>query len=300
MVSPTAKKKLSKKTVASPAKTAEPSKKAAKPRSKAVAAKAKTQPSAAQVAVKAKTKAKAKASKLPKPADPKSIVERLLLAIRKPECELSFKTPFELLTATILAAQSTDKTVNQVMPVLLARYPTAEALAQSSQEDVEALVKRTGFFRNKAKAIRGMAQHLVAEHGGQVPRTIEEMVELPGVARKTANVVLGTAYGISSGFVVDTHVTRVAQRLALSRHTDPVRIEQDLCAIFPATEWVDTGHRLILHGRYTCLAKRPQCEDCPINELCPSRQALVVDSWQKRAEREDVRTNAGLLASRGH
>ncbi|MDB4976062.1 MAG: endonuclease, partial [Myxococcaceae bacterium] len=234
------------------------------------------------------------------PAEPGAVAERLERAITKPECELAFNSAFELLTATILAAQSTDKTVNQVMPTLLARYPTAAALAESSQDDVEVLVKRTGFFRNKAKAIRGMAQHLVAEHGGQVPRTMEQMVQLPGVARKTANVVLGTAYGISSGFVVDTHVTRLSQRLGLSLQTDPVRIEQDLCAVFPASKWVELGHRFVLHGRYTCLAKRPMCEDCPLNELCPSRQALVVDSWEQRAERETVRIHAGVLASRGH
>ncbi|MDB4990900.1 MAG: endonuclease [Myxococcaceae bacterium] len=298
MASPTAKKKLSARPGKSRAQPAPASVKSSNARSKPLAARAEAQPTVAKVT--AKTKPKAKTARLPKPPDPTLLAERLRLAIRKPECELSFNTPFELLTATILAAQSTDKMVNQVMPELLAHYPTAEALAQASQEDVERLVQRTGFFRNKAKAIRGMAQHLVAEHGGRVPRTIEQMVELPGVARKTANVVLGTAYGISSGFVVDTHVMRVAQRLGLSRQTDPVRIEHDLCALFPASAWVALGHRMVLHGRYTCLAKRPQCEDCPVNELCPSRQADVVDSWQERAEREDVRTSAGLLASRGH
>jgi endonuclease-3 len=235
----------------------------------------------------------------PRAPDLDALRARLTLAVETPACELAFKTPFELLTATILAAQSTDKTVNQVMPTLLLRFPGARELAASDQEEVETLVKRTGFFRNKAKAIRGMAQKLVAEHDGEVPRTIEQMVALPGVARKTANVVLGTAYGIGSGFVVDTHVTRVAQRLALSSQSDPVRIEQDLCRLFAQSEWVDMGHRLILHGRYTCLAQRPMCDQCPLNELCPSRQAEPVGSWEQRATNENVRVNAGVWVSRG-
>ena len=232
--------------------------------------------------------------------DVRAIGERLRAAIPKPESELAFDTPFGLLTATILAAQSTDKVVNQVMPTLLARYPSAHELALSEQADVEQLIVRTGFFRNKAKAIRAMAQKLVADHGGQVPRSIEQMIELPGVARKTANVVLGTAFGISAGFIVDTHVARVSLRLGLSEQTDPVRIEQDLCSLFWQTEWIDMAHRLTLHGRYTCLAKAPQCGECPLNELCASRVRPAEQAWQARAEAEHLRTDAGLRASRGY
>lgn len=231
-------------------------------------------------------------------AAPAEIAERL--AAIAPQLELAHRNPFELLIATMLAAQSTDRTVNQVMPNLLARFPDAHALAASEQSEVEQLVLRTGFFRNKAKAIRGAAQALVNAHDGEVPRTMEQLVALPGVARKTANVVLGTAYGISAGFIVDTHVMRVAQRLALTRQTDPVRIEEDLCAAFPREQWVDLAHRFTLHGRYTCLAKEPQCEVCPLNELCPSRLDEPVQPWPQRAHEEAARTHAGVQASRGY
>ncbi len=224
----------------------------------------------------------------------KDIAERLARAIPKPECELRFHSPFELLIATILSAQSTDRTVNAVMPSLLARFPDARALAAAEQDELETLIKPTGFFRNKSKAIRGAAQRLVERHGGEVPRTIEELTELPGVARKTANVVLGTAYRLAEGFVVDTHVTRVSQRLGLTRETDPVRIERDLCRAFPRDAWVDFGHRFVLHGRYTCLAKRPQCERCPLNELCPSRIAPPLGPWEARAAHEAERVARAL------
>jgi endonuclease-3 len=227
-------------------------------------------------------------------ADPPALAERLAQAIPDALCELRFQSPFELLIATILAAQSTDRTVNQVMPQLLARFPDAQALAAASQEEVEGLILRTGFFRNKAKAIRGAAQQLVERHGGQVPRTIEELVQLPGVARKTANVVLGTAYRVAAGFVVDTHVTRVSYRLGLTEQTDPVRIEQDLCVRFPREAWIDLGHRLVLHGRYTCLAKSPRCPECPLNELCPSHQAEPQAPWPARAQAEAQRVASAL------
>jgi endonuclease-3 len=209
-------------------------------------------------------------------------------------CELRFAQPWELLIATILSAQSTDKMVNAVMPGLLARYPTPRALAAAPQEDVEERVKRTGFFRNKAKAIRGAAQHLLDHHGGEVPKTIEALVAVPGVARKTANVVLGTAYRIAAGFVVDTHVTRVTQRLGLTSETDPVRIEQDLCGAFPREAWIDLGHRFVLHGRYTCLAKRPECACCALNELCPSRLTVPEESWDTRADAEAAKVAANV------
>jgi endonuclease-3 len=212
-------------------------------------------------------------------------------------CELNHGSPFELLIATILSAQSTDRMVNSVTPVLFARWPTPAALAAAPQEDVEEVVKRTGFFRNKAKAIRGAAEKVANEHGGTVPKSLEELIALPGVARKTANVVLGTGYGVASGFVVDTHVTRVAGRLGLTQHTDPVKIEADLCQGFDQKHWVDMSHRVLLHGRYTCVAKKPWCTECPLNELCPSRESEPSGSWQERAKGEAARVEHGFRAA---
>jgi endonuclease-3 len=229
-----------------------------------------------------------------KAAPAAEVAERLAKAVPEPVCELKHKNGFQLLIATILSAQSTDKTVNAVTPALFERWPTPAALAAAEQEEVETMVKRTGFFRNKAKAIRGTAAALVASHGGEVPRTLDEMVGLPGVARKTANVVLGTAYGIASGFVVDTHVARVARRLELTEHDDPRDIEADLSALFPREQWVDMGHRILLHGRYTCLAKIPMCAACPLNELCPSREGGPEHTWQERARGEAIRVADGM------
>lgn len=253
--------------------------------------------SGAKAASSAKTASSAKAASSAGAAKPAALMERLERAVPEATCELAFTSAFELLIATILSAQSTDKMVNSVMPTLLARYPTPHALAAADQDEVELLVKRTGFFRNKAKAIRGAAQQLVEHHGGEVPRTLEELVALPGVARKTANVVLGTAFGIPSGIVVDTHVTRVSERLGLTTSKDPVRIEQELCAKFPRDSWVELAHRLVLHGRYTCLARTPLCSQCPLNELCPSRQAEPTGSWQARAVSEAERVARGFAAS---
>src|SRR5688572_18233382 len=215
---------------------------------------------------------------------------RLAKTIPEPHCELDFATPWQLLVATILAAQSTDKQVNLVTPQLFAAYSTPAALAAAPTEDVERLVKSTGFFRNKAKSIQGASRLLVERHGGEVPRTLEELIELPGVARKTANVVLGTSYGIPSGIAVDTHATRVAQRLALTREADSVKIERDLCALFPRPTWPATSHRFVLHGRYVCLARKPRCRRCPLAELCPARQETPEGTWTARAawERELV------------
>ncbi|MET0284931.1 MAG: endonuclease III [Polyangiales bacterium] len=272
---------------------------------KAPAKKKKVAPKKKKVAKKALEKPAFDAAKhvLPKSvkhAAPAELLQRFARCIENPEVELRHGTPFELLIATILAAQSTDRTVNQVMPNLLARYPDATALAASQQEDVEQLVLRTGFFRNKAKAIRATAQALVERHQGEVPHTMEELVALPGVARKTANVVLGSAFKIGAGFITDTHVMRVSQRLALTRHTDPTKIEQDLCARFPQSEWIDLAHRFTLHGRYTCLAREPLCTDCGLNELCPSRQQAPSDSWTERAERGSERARAGIRLSQGN
>jgi endonuclease-3 len=246
-----------------------------------------------------KSRAAAEAApKSPKAAPPvqaSEIAARLALAVPEAACELRFENAFQLVIATILSAQSTDKTVNAVTPSLFARYPTPAALAASNPDEVETLIKRTGFFRAKTKSIRGTAQKLVDEFGGEVPRTMEELIRLPGVARKTSNVVLGTAYGIAAGFVVDTHVSRVAQHLGLTEETDPVKIEQALCQLFPREQWVELGHRILLHGRYTCLARRPMCEVCPLNDLCPSRLSAETEGkWQERAEREAERVQAGM------
>ncbi|MFZ5804938.1 MAG: endonuclease III [Acidobacteriota bacterium] len=194
-----------------------------------------------------------------------------LLAEAYPEarCELDHRNAYELLVATILSAQCTDARVNQVTPAFFARFPNAHALAQAGQEEVEELIKSTGFYRNKAKALLGMAKALVERHGGEVPRDMEAMVKLPGVGRKTANVVLGTAYGLATGIVVDTHVARVSQRLGLTTAQDPEKIEQDLMALFPKNQWVALSHRLILHGRYVCKARKPACSSCRLAEICP-------------------------------
>lgn len=184
--------------------------------------------------------------------------------------ELDYRNPFELLCATILAAQSTDKGINQITPALFARYPDAHALAQADPAELEKLIFKSGFYRAKARSLLGMARMLVAEFGGEVPRTMEEMIRLPGVARKTANVVLGTALGVVSGIVVDTHVARVSNRLGLTASDDPVEIEQDLMAVIPVEEWVPFAHQVIWHGRRICHARRPDCDHCPLALHCPS------------------------------
>jgi len=218
--------------------------------------------------------------------------ERMSVALAVPRVELDFEDAWQLVIATILSAQSTDKTVNRVTPALFARYPTPAELAAAPLEELEVLVKTTGFFRNKARAIRDASLMIAERFGGTVPRTIEEMIELPGVARKTANVVLGSAYRVVSGIVVDTHVGRVARRLRLTRGEDPVDVERSLMKLFARQDWIDTGHRLVLHGRYVCTARSPRCESCPLNEICPSAEAEPVGSWQERAAAEQARVEA--------
>ncbi|HEX2573919.1 MAG TPA: endonuclease III [Polyangia bacterium] len=186
------------------------------------------------------------------------------------DCELVHKNAFELLVATILSAQCTDKVVNTVTPALFARYPDAASLAAADPAEVEQLVAKTGFFRQKTKNIIGAATILAREHGGEVPRDMEALRQLPGVARKTANVVLGTAYGIPSGVVVDTHIARLSGRLGLTREEDPVKIEQDLMRAIPQDRWIQFGHQLIWHGRRVCAARKPQCETCLLAPQCPS------------------------------
>jgi endonuclease-3 len=188
-------------------------------------------------------------------------------------CELAHHDPFELLVATILSAQCTDERVNIVMPILFRRYPTPRAMAAADREELESLIRSTGFFRSKASHILGASEAIVMRHHGEVPRSMEELTALPGVGRKTANVVLSVAFGLP-GLPVDTHVTRLSRRLGLSGSNDPVQIEQDLCGLFPPEQWGAVSLQLILHGRRVCEARRPRCEICEIADLCPSRGSL--------------------------
>jgi endonuclease III len=183
------------------------------------------------------------------------------------KCSLNFKSPFHLLVATILSAQCTDERVNMVTPGLFKKYPNPKALAAAEQEELEQDIKSTGFFRNKSKSLRGMAQGVVEKFGGKVPSTMEELRELPGVGRKTANVVLGNCFD-TPGITVDTHVQRVTRRLGLTGNEDPEKIEQDLNAVVPQPEWTHFSHRIILHGRAICQARRPLCEECPVAAYC--------------------------------
>ena len=199
-----------------------------------------------------------------------AILERLEAAHPDAHCELVHRNAFELLCATILSAQCTDARVNLVTPVLFARYPDARALAAADQADVEAIIRSTGFFRNKAKSLIGMAQAVVADHRGRIPRTMEELRVLPGVGRKTANVILGNAYGINEGITVDTHVGRLSRLLGLSSHEDPEKLEQDLMPLVPREKWTLVSHLLIFHGRRVCIARRPRCAECVLADLCPS------------------------------
>ena len=185
-------------------------------------------------------------------------------------CALNYRNAYQLLCATILSAQCTDARVNLVTPALYARYPTPFELARAKPEDVEEIIKSTGFFRNKTKSLIGMAQAVVAEHGGEVPRTMEELRKLPGVGRKTANVVLSNAYEINEGVTVDTHVTRLSGLLGLSKGTDAVKIEEELMRLYPREDWGILSHLLIFHGRQVCIARRPRCGDCVLARLCPS------------------------------
>ncbi len=201
-------------------------------------------------------------------------IPRILAALKAEypdaHCALEHRTPFELLVATILSAQCTDVRVNLTTPALFARFPTPQALAAADQAELEALVRPTGFFRNKARNLIGMATALMANHGGQVPADMAALQVLPGVGRKTANVVLGNAFGRNEGVTVDTHVTRLAGLLRLTGHHDPVKIETDLMRLVPPEDWTLVSHLLISHGRAVCIARRPRCADCVLQRLCPS------------------------------
>lgn len=204
----------------------------------------------------------------------RSLVSPILSRLKKEypaaKCELGYRTPFELLVATILSAQCTDLRVNLVTPALFSRFPTARELADADPSEVEGLIRSTGFFRNKTKNLIGMAQALVEHHDGEVPADMEALRVLPGVGRKTANVVLGNAFGKNEGVTVDTHVSRLSQLLGLTAQTDPVKIERDLMTLVQRRDWTLVSHLLIWHGRRVCIARRPRCTDCALQTLCPS------------------------------
>ena len=221
-------------------------------------------------------------SKVPKPrnaAQRRERVARILDGLDKlyPQatCALHHRTPWELLVATILSAQCTDKRVNEVTPGLFSKYPAVEDFAHANQAELANDIRSTGFFNNKAKSVIGAAKRILADFGGQVPQTIEQLLTVPGAARKTANVVLGTAFGIASGVVVDTHVFRLSQRLDLSKSTTPEKMEQDLMKAIPRERWILFSHQMILHGRNLCVARKPRCAECLLDPLCYAKDKTL-------------------------
>jgi endonuclease-3 len=212
-------------------------------------------------------------------------------------CELDFRTPLELLCATILSAQCTDKRVNMVTPVLFERYPSAAALAAANPDVLEEIIRSTGFFRNKTKSLLGMSAAVVETHAGDIPSTMDELVRLPGVGRKTANVILGNAFGKAEGIVVDTHVTRLAERLGLTKEVDPVKIEVALIALYPRERWTMLSHLLIFHGRRICEARTPKCGACVLNDICPSARVPQVDGPAKKAKPRAVKAKPGAVTA---
>jgi endonuclease-3 len=226
---------------------------------------------------------RARGAKKPKPEDVQRTLDRLAAIHPDAHCELVHADPFQLIVATVLSAQTTDVAVNKVTPALFAKYADAEALAAADPMHVEGLISTIGMFRQKSKNIVGLAKKLVAEHGGDVPRSLAQLVELPGVGRKTANVVLGVAFAAPEGVVVDTHVQRVSQRLGWTKNTDPPKIEADLCALIPREKWDLTSHVLIFHGRRICFARKPSCATCGVNDVCPS--AFVADGVGRKPAR---------------
>jgi endonuclease-3 len=204
----------------------------------------------------------------------REVFSRLKAAHPDAHCELDHETPLQLLVATILSAQCTDKRVNMVTPLLFRMYPTAASLADAAPDKLEEIVKSTGFFRNKTKSLIALGKALVERHGGEVPDSMEQLVKLPGVGRKTANVILGNAFRKNEGVVVDTHVGRLSARLGLSKQTDPVKIEEDLMPLFPRDDWAMLAHVLFFHGRRICDARAPKCEICNLNEICPSSTVI--------------------------
>ena len=233
--------------------------------------------------VKASAVEKAKSSRKPaagagkrtEPARVRAILQKLDEAYPAAECELHHTNAFQLLVATILSAQCTDVRVNQVTPGLFRKYPNPKAFAYADPKELEQEIRPTGFFRNKTKSIMGASKKIVEEFQGEVPRTMEEILTLPGVARKTANVVLGTAFGVASGVVVDTHVQRLTGRLDLTKNEDPKKIEQDLMQVIPQEKWILFSHQLIWHGRRVCAARKPNCMECNLEPLCYSNDKTV-------------------------
>jgi endonuclease-3 len=233
----------------------------------------------AGAAKKAGAMAKVNASgKTPKGTAPKrvaAILAKLDEAYPNATCELKHESPFQLLVSTILSAQCTDVRVNQVTESLFKKYTSPEAFAYATPSELEKEIRPTGFFRNKTKSIMGASRAIVEQFGGQVPRTMDEILTLPGVARKTGNVVLGTAYGLASGVVVDTHVLRLSRRLDLTRHEEPKKVEEDLLKIIPKEKWISFSHQLIWHGRRVCVARKPKCVECNLEPLCYSKDKTV-------------------------
>jgi endonuclease-3 len=200
-----------------------------------------------------------------------ALIEALAKVYPDAHCELDFSNPLELLVATILSAQCTDVRVNMVTPELFRRFPTPQKMAKATLPELEALIRTTGFYHNKAKSIQGAARKIVAEFGGQVPQTLAELITIPGAARKTANVVLGVAYGKAEGVVVDTHVFRIAKRLGLAKGDTPQKVEQELMRILPQSRWIGFSHQIIHHGRAVCEARKPKCDHCNLEQICTAK-----------------------------
>jgi endonuclease-3 len=237
-----------------------------------VSRRARTAPAARRAAGRGARARARRAPRRPPRPDPAAVKAVLRVLARRdphPRCALAHADAYELTVATILSAQCTDVRVNTVTPAFFARYPTPADLARADRADVEELIRTTGFFRNKAKNLVGMARRLVDEYGGEVPRGMEALLTLPGVARKTANVVRGECFGLADGVVVDTHVARIATRLGFTRERDPVKIERDLMELVPRRQWIAFSHRLIRFGRTVCDARRPRCSTCPLARRCP-------------------------------
>lgn len=213
-----------------------------------------------------------------------ALVKRFQRVYPEAHCELDFKTPLQLLVATILSAQCTDKRVNMVTPALFKKYPTAAAFAKSNPTTLENEIRSTGFFRSKTKSIRAACAAIDSVHGGKVPETMNELTALPGVGRKTANVVLGNAFGKNDGIVVDTHVIRLSQRLRLTKHTDAKKIERDLMKLVPRADWTLWSHWLIWHGRRRCFARKPDCGNCEVFDLCPSGKIFVKNGEARKPQ----------------
>jgi endonuclease-3 len=226
-----------------------------------------------------------------KPPSIPALLERLKKHWPKPRCELNFETPLQLMIGTILSAQSTDKRVNEITPGLFKKYPSAKAFAEASPIELENDIRSTGFFRSKTKSIKGACRTLLELFRGEMPKTMDELLELPGIGRKSANVILGAAFGISSGVVVDTHMTRLAHRLGLSKQEDPEKIEADLNRLVPPNQWIYFSQSMVLHGRYICVARQPRCFECFVADVCPYPDKLLKRPADEPASERKTITN---------